>query len=323
MLPNSDKDVTRPIIAAAIVPRVDLAVPANVLKPIQLIGYELGKVARLIKDSFSLDPNVAGKAKSTLGTIAAAIIGLVVSFSLFGGIAKAILSESPIGKFLKELLFGTKTIKGFGAASGLLSKLVVGPFGLVVGIIKKVIGVFGIFGKMSLGKMVSNVFDSIFGVLDKMMYQGLTFKKVIYSAIIRPLQVFANVNISSVLRWLSSIPKLLAGLGGSGAGGILTIIKTLITFAGKISLIGIIITAVIAIFTGFFKFIIDNFDYVKKQVAAFVTNLLAGMGGVEGLKARFTGIFESLKKIFGFFAAIGYAIASEFFAKKIGLMHGA
>jgi phage-related protein len=38
------------------------------------------------------------------------------------------------------------------------------------------------------------------------------------------------------------------------------------------------------------------------------------MGGVEGLKARFAGIFESLKKIFGFFAAIGYAIASVFFA---------
>lgn len=278
------------------------------------IAYYLGTFAKLVSDAFSIDPAISGKAKSTLGTIAAAIIGLVTSLSLFGGIAKAILVKSPIGVFLKELLFGAKAIKGFGAAAGLLGKLVTGPFELVVGAIKKLIGVFGIFGKVPFSKIISNILDVIFGFVDKIGVNGLTFKKLIYQTFIRPLQVFGDIRISSILKWLSSIPKLLGGLGGSGLSGIFTIIKALITFAGKISLVGIIITAVIAIFTGFFKFIIDNFDYVKTQVAAFVTNLLAGMGGVEGLKARFAGIFESLKKIFGFFAAIGYFIAQVFFA---------
>lgn len=270
--------------------------------------------------------------KKNLPTIIAVFLGLSSAFLLFGSIAKSILGQSAIGKFFTQLLFGTKTVKGFGAAANALTlplkiagfaiNEVAGFFRLLfvnTGLLKYTIRNFGKILVTSLG-FLPGLVKPFIGVMDKV---GLSITKLFTTG--KGLKGFFGVfkgllggglkgGLSFIVNILSKIPTLLAGLSGGGLSGIFSIIKALATFAGKISLVGIIITAVIAIFTGFFKFIIDNFDYVKKQVAAFFTNLLAGMGGVEGLKARFAGIFESLKKIFGFFAAIGYAIASVFFA---------
>lgn len=299
---------------------------------------DLGIAAKKAKDfllglsnSIKTNSGWIAEFKKNLPTIIAVFLGLSSAFLLFGSIAKAILGQSAIGKFLTQLLFGTKTVKGFGVAANALTF----PLRFIGSILLNVVGVFGkLIGRVGILKTILANLGRIIvlAVVPGIKALGsLTLSPKLAGSFARLMagasgikgffiilrRLISNIVKGGLLRFVNligMIPKLLGGIGGSGLSGILTVVKAIASFAGKISLIGIIITAVIAIFTGFFKFIIDNFDYVKKQVAAFFTNLLAGMGGVEGLKARFAGIFESLKKIFGFFAAIGYAIASVFFA---------
>lgn len=78
--------------------------------------------------------------------------------------------------------------------------------------------------------------------------------------------------------------------------------------------IGLVIVAALAlagIITGAVMWIAKNFDLVKQKAAEFAQNFLKAAGGSAGLQARLERLWESLKKVFGFFVVLG-AILAQF-----------